>query len=123
MNWIDQIWHSGYCDETVKFSSTTEQGAAGSQARIDWLDKHSPDCEDCRNAMFFKEMEGKIAKELGFHAEFLQGHDVTKHPKFQQKMGTHLAMAMLAGRINDDVVAWMERMAGRHSAPWPGNRP
>jgi len=120
MNWLDAIWYSGYCNEMVEFSSTTALDSAGPQERVDWLKAHAPDCPDCRNAIFFKEMEGEIAKELGFFEEFRNGGDVTALPAFQPAFGKHLASAVVQGRIGLAVMGWMEQMTKRRVRPWPG---
>lgn len=121
MNWLDEIWYSGYCNETVKFASTTDHATGGEQ-RVEWLREHSTDCQDCRNAIFFKDMEGKIAKELGVHDEFVKGGDVTKHPQFQTAFGKHMGMAMFTGKLSDGLLGWMENIPKRREqGPWPGH--
>ena len=120
MNWLDEIWYSGYCNEMVEFASTTALDSAGPQERITWLKAHAPDCPDCRNAIFFKDMEGKIAKDLGFFEEFKNGGDVTQRPEFQANFAKYFASAVAQKRINMTVLAWMEQMAKRRGQPWPG---
>jgi len=120
MNWLDQIWYSGYCNEMVEFASTTALDSAGPQERVDWLKAHAPDCSDCRNSIFFKEMEGNIAKELGFFEEFRNGGNVTQLGGFQSAFGKHIASAVVMGRIDMTIIAWMEDMLKRQESPWPG---
>jgi len=120
IHWLDEIWYSGYCNGMVEFASTTALDSAGPQERVTWLKGHAPDCSDCRNAIFFKDMEGEIAKELGLFEEFRNGGDVTQHPRFQQTFGNFIATAVVQGRVNLTVLAWMEEMLKRRGSPWPG---
>jgi len=104
----------------VEFASTTALDSAGPQERVDWLKAHAPDCSDCRNAIFFKDMEGEIAQELGFFEEFRNGGNVTQLGGFQPAFGKHLATAVVMGRIDMTIIAWMEDMLKRQESPWPG---
>jgi hypothetical protein len=104
----------------VQFASTTALDSVGPKERVGWLTAHAPECSDCRNAIFFKEMEGEIAKELGLFEEFRNGGDVTQHPKFQQIFGKFIATAVVQGKVNLAILAWMEEMVKRRGKPWPG---
>ena len=76
--------------------------------------EHSRTCPDCFHASLFKNLEGEISKELGFHEEFKAGGDVTQIPGFQPVFRARLQALLESEKIeNSAVVEWLERVSSR----------
>ena len=120
LHWLDQMWHSGYCEETIQFSSTTALDTAGSKQRLEWMHEHVPGCSECQFANTFKDIEASVAKELGFLEHFQHGGDVTKLEGFEAALAQHLVLAIRKGQINKAILVWMEAAMTRRGRIWPG---
>lgn len=119
-NWLDEMWYSGYCNETLEFTHGTVLDSVGKQQRLGWMHKHLPMCRECRFANTMKGIEASVAEELGQLEGFRHGADITKHPDSQKKTGEHLAAAIRAGTLDGEVFTWMTSIVKRRGRPWPG---
>jgi hypothetical protein len=119
-DWLDQMWHAGYCDETVRRCSETALNSGGSKQRLEWMQRHTPICHDCLYANFMKNQEAAIAEELGFLEEFMNGGSVTQKPGFQEKLKECLDAKIDSTMLRGTFRAWMDRVSERHGKPWPG---
>lgn len=110
---INDIWHSGFCDETIEHARLTTE--ADSQARIDFLRIHLKTCADCRNANIMKTVEHETAKLIGPEAEkaFLAGQDVTQLDGFQGAFHQTITSLIKSGVVDHSYFHWMHRVAGR----------
>jgi len=114
------MWYSGYCNDAVEFCSTTGFDDEGSQARVTWMKKHVPDCQECTFANFFKAMEADVAKELGLFDVFLRGGDISTHPGHRDAVHRRMMLTVEAGLIDPAIQEWLTRVVKRREAPWPG---
>ena len=119
-NWLDEMWYSGYGNETLEFSQGTALNSAGAAARIEWLHKHIPTCRGCGFASILKSIEADVARELGRFEEFQHGADITGHPNSSEKIKQHLAAAIQAGTIDAAIIVWVRKMVKRQGRPWSG---
>jgi hypothetical protein len=113
---LDDIWRSGFCRKMVEHAMTTEDTLQGSQARIEWLREHIPECDDCYYANLLKNEEAAVAEEMGPQAlgAFMRGEDITQRPGYSPSL-VKQAMDRIAdqGRMTPEFVEWMHRAAKR----------
>lgn len=59
-----QVWMSGYCRETVKNMHTIGYGQGSRRKRIEYLERHLPNCDRCQMANRMKNLEHDVAEYL-----------------------------------------------------------
>lgn len=113
---LDDIWRSGFCRKMVEHARTTENTLQGSEARVEWLRNHIPECQDCEFANRLKGEEAVVAAEIGPQAlgAFARGEDITKRPGYSPAL-VKKAMDRLAqrGLVTPAFTAWIHRAAKR----------
>jgi hypothetical protein len=113
---LDQMWWSGYCDESIRFASS----AKDPEARIKFLKEHIGGCTDCQTANKVKGLEKAVYVLLEKADWFEQGRDASHLPEYAAALGAVLMEARMMGALDDKEVAWMMERGARHGTPWPG---
>lgn len=122
---INDIWHAGYCRQTVAVAQKTDDNPAGARQRLHYLQLHiiNERCEDCDFANRLKALEAVVAQRMGAkaYALFLHGGDITKmneddpHAKrlYEKTLVQVLDGAVTAGVIPERMRDWMTTVAER----------
>lgn len=114
-NKINDIWHAGFCKETVEHARTTHEHE--SHKRIEFLKKHIQTCHDCRNANLLKEIEKCVAEAIGPHAVvvFNAGADIAIFDEFKDALQSVLMAFARKGLVDATLFTWMAQKALRRS--------
>lgn len=115
---LDDMWQSGYCDETVRHA----QQSKDREDRIAWMTQHVGHCDDCHFANCVKALEAAVSLAMGCFELFDAGGDVTGLPGFYEAQAQEISKGVGNGTVTYPMLVWMSAIASRRGhKPWPGN--
>lgn len=120
----NNIWYSGYCDETTSYCANTNLDGAGTVARMRWMQKHVPECDDCTFANHLKELEANVAKALGPEGLelFRSGGDVLSMDGAIEIKDLIIDQEIKQGTLTSAFLPWMKEVKERHGKDFPVRR-
>lgn len=107
---LNDIWRSGYCEETVEMGRFYANDPA---KRVAWLRTHIQTCPACEYANVMKGVEAKVAEKLGVLAKFNRGEDIHRSPGFQDALREEMNEFLSGDDINPEFIVWWGGVALR----------
>lgn len=118
---LDQMYWSGYCDETIANAEKTDF-ALGGPERVAWMQKHLPECKDCWRASKFKELEFRAVKRMDNKDALTAFHmgttNLMKMPGYLKNMDSIIGEEIASNRLTQEDIEWIHTMATRYGKPW-----
>jgi hypothetical protein len=107
---LNDIWRSGYCEETVEAGRFYAREPA---KRVEWLRAHLPNCPACEYANTMKGVEARVAEKIGLLDKFNRGEDVHRSPGFKEGLQQEMEDLLKGDDINPEFIVWWGGVALR----------
>jgi hypothetical protein len=123
---INDMWRSGFCLKVIDHARTTSDTVEGAARRMMFLQQHLINCENCRLATMWKDIEASVSERMGPQAlrSFYNGEDITELAGF--KVALHAMVdKVMQGQARardlhfdpDKLTPWLRRITAQRREP------
>ena len=107
---LNDVWRSGYCEETVEAGRRFATDAA---KRVAFLQEHVGSCDVCQFANIMKNVEHRTAIAVGVEDAFHAGEDVHRSPGFSQALKEQVSELLNNPDLDPRFIVWWGGVALR----------